>query len=283
MDIDIEFWGTVLVGLTGIGWLFDRLLFEPKRKKSVELFMSTTGQNTDQKTQASTKEQLMEPPFPFWLCKSLFPVFLVVLLVRSFIIEPFTIPSSSMEPTLYPGDFVVVNKFTYGLRLPVLRTKILDLNEPQRGDVMVFRYPVDQKTNYIKRVIGVPGDTITYEQDKTLRVNGEVVEMNSLERPKRTPYVEGYAQMLQGSEETIYPHRMRIDESMGSEAYGLSLPKTWVVGEDEYFMMGDNRDHSQDSRYWGFVPERLIVGKAFAVWMQMPSWLPSFSRNGWIQ
>ena len=287
MNIDVEFWGTIMVLVTGIGCLIDHIFFKADRKQKLADYRAQVPAGIDAKDQKLAETKIMEPVFPFWICESLFPVFLIVLLIRSFLVEPFTIPSSSMEPTLYPGDFVLVNKFTYGVRLPVLRTEILELGSPKRGDVLVFRYPLDEKTNYIKRVMGVPGDEITYTADKRVLINGQEVALEEITYPKRTPFKEGLAQMPQGENvaapNAIYPHSIRLDQNISAMAHGIVLPKTWQVKDDEYFVLGDNRDHSQDSRYWGMVPDRLVVGKAFALWMHMPQWIPQFHRNGWIQ
>jgi signal peptidase I len=176
-----------------------------------------------------------------------------------------------MLPTLEVGDFILVNKFAYGLRLPVAGTKIFAVDDPQRGDVMVFRYPDDGTTNYIKRVVGVPGDRIRY-QDHQLFVNGERVEAEFV---ARLPPVEMLREQLGETEHLIF-------RTMGRTGNGGE--GQWTVGDDEYFMMGDNRDNSNDSRYWGMVPDNMVVGKAFAIWMHWQSFtsLPSFDRVGSI-
>jgi signal peptidase I len=202
----------------------------------------------------------------------LLPVILLVLIVRSFLAEPFQIPSSSMEPTLLVGDFILVNKFTYGIRLPVTRTKIIDINEPERGDVMVF-FPPQDKRYFIKRIVGLPGDLIEYK-NKQLSVNGEiqdlVLDSEKVDLLKRQLLTEN----LSGNEHQIYQTVTRP-----AKQYEL------LVKPGHYFMMGDNRDNSHDSRYWGSVPEENIVGKAFAIWMHWKDWssLPSFSNIGSIQ
>jgi signal peptidase I len=201
--------------------------------------------------------------------RSFFPVILAVLLLRSFLVEPFRIPSGSMMPTLLVGDFILVNKFAYGLRWPVLNSKFLDLGEPERGDVVVFRFPGDESIDYIKRVVGVPGDQIYY-RNKTLYVNGEPAGQIRL-----PPYVgegagaghTGAARALEAldgveHEILINPRARDLPPDCGVLAEG---PVT--VPEDTLFVMGDNRDNSNDSRCWGFVPEGNLVGKAFAIWM----------------
>jgi len=200
---------------------------------------------------------------------SFFPVLLVVLLVRSFLYEPFRIPSSSMMPTLVTGDFIFVNKFTYGLRLPVVNTKIVEIGEPHRGDVIVFRLPSDPSTNYIKRLVGLPGDTIRY-LNKKIYVNDEPVQIQPLG-------------IYDGEDQ---PGSLLFREHLGAAEHGVlllpgqrSLEGTFVVPAGHYFMMGDNRDNSRDSRYdgVGFVPEGNIVGRAVRIWMSwsfpgMPKW-----------
>lgn len=197
--------------------------------------------------------------------KSFFPVLLIVFLLRGFVVEPFRIPSGSMLPTLEVGDFILVNKYQYGLRLPVLRHKLIDITEPKRGDVMVFRYPKDNKTNYIKRIVGLPGDEIEYRH-KRLYVNGELV--NNTENGLYTPFpMNGKSEELNHYIELL-PGR---DHSILIESNASSRTVKTIVPEGEYFVLGDNRDHSLDSRYWGFVPDKNVVGKAFFVWFHYNS------------
>ncbi|MBU3697125.1 signal peptidase I [Dechloromonas sp.] len=215
---------------------------------------------------------------PLWVewGAGFFPVILIVFVLRSFLFEPFKIPSGSMIPTLLVGDFILVNKFTYGIRLPVINKKIISLNDPQRGDVMVFRYPEDPSLDYIKRVIGVPGDTVAY-QNKKLSINGQPVEMTKMAdylHPERLYYSEQYTAKIGNVEHRLlndtdapafipdagrFPHR----ENCTYNAIGVICK----VPPGHYFMMGDNRDNSRDSRAWGFVPEENIVGKAFFIWL----------------
>jgi signal peptidase I len=204
-------------------------------------------------------------------------VIALVFVLRSFLFEPFKIPSSSMVPTLLVGDLILVNKFDYGIRLPVINKKIIEVGNPQRGDVMVFKYPKDPSQDYIKRVIGVPGDKITYE-NKRLTVNGQPVEyvpMDDYLDDERPVYHKQFLEKLPN-----VPHRiLNMD---GARTLNLSAVEefphhenciytydkfTCIVPEGNYFMMGDNRDNSADSRYWGFVPDQNIVGKAVFVWM----------------
>ena len=218
---------------------------------------------------------------PWWIeyPASFFPVILVVFLLRSFLVEPFKIPSGSMLPTLLVGDFILVNKFTYGIRLPVINTRVVEINDPQRGEVMVFRYPENPSLDYIKRVVGVPGDEIVYA-DNRLTINGKPVPL----RP------DGEYNYLEGG--LNYVATARFEEKLGNHAHAVLLqaavPPVQLGGVQRfpfrdncaynesgfrckvparhYFLMGDNRDSSSDSRYWGFVPERNIVGRAFMIW-----------------
>jgi signal peptidase I len=274
----------ILVGLvfgSGLLWLLDALFLAPGRRRIAAQLQSqypqwaTEGSADAGQYQAGVAQKASEPVVVEY-ARSFFPVLLVVFVLRSFLVEPFQIPSSSMVPTLLIGDYILVNKFTYGIRLPVLRTKVMDVNEPQRGDVMVFFPPHMNDTYFIKRVIGVPGDTVSY-RNKELTVNGEKV-----------------ARVPASPEEGLgLDPRYRIDrESLGSEAHLMQVDPyrpaaefTEVVKPGHYFMMGDNRDNSSDSRVWGQVPERDIVGKAFAIWMHWDSFLslPSFSRVGLIR
>lgn len=193
--------------------------------------------------------------------RSFFPVVLIVLLLRSFLVEPFRIPSGSMMPTLLVGDFILVNKFTYGVRLPVLNNKVIEMGEPERGDIVVFRFPKQPTVDYIKRVIGLPGDRIAYF-DKKLFVNGKPVSYQSLGR---------YQGVGQGSNMT---GAERLEEDLTGVKHSIltspgvpTVEDVFVVPEGHYFVMGDNRDNSNDSRYWGTVPEANLVGKAFFIWM----------------
>ncbi len=214
---------------------------------------------------------------PVWVeyGASFFPVILIVFLLRSFIVEPFKIPSGSMIPTLLVGDFIAVNKFSYGIRLPVLNKKIIDLGSPQRGDVVVFRYPPDPSLDYIKRVVGLPGDRVAY-LNKRLTINGQPVAVEKAVDyfdPERMLYTPRYTEKLADVE-----HMLLIEEDAPLHVpYVMQFPQrdnclyntegvVCEVPSGHYFMMGDNRDNSQDSRVWGFVPEENLVGKAFFVW-----------------
>ena len=225
---------------------------------------------------------------PWWIeyAKSFFPVILIVFLLRSFLVEPFKIPSGSMIPTLLVGDFILVNKYTYGIRLPVINKKIIDINEPERGDVMVFRYPEDPSVDYIKRVVGLPGDKIAYA-DKRLSINGREVprkEAGDYLLKDRIQYLNQYTETLGKVDHTIL-----LDTSEpAAPPYVKQFPQrenciynnrgmTCTVPPGHYFMMGDNRDNSRDSRVWGFVPEANIVGKAFFIWFNF-SELRRFGR-----
>jgi signal peptidase I len=219
---------------------------------------------------------------PWWVeyAKSFFPVILVVFFIRSFLIEPFKIPSGSMIPTLHVGDFILVNKFTFGIRLPIIDKKIIQINNPQRGDVMVFHYPEDPSLDYIKRVIGLPGDTVEY-RNKHLWINGveqpqqDDGEYNYVETGLNFVHTEKKIETLGERKHALLINPVMptvrlnsVAEFNGREncSYDTDLVRC-KVPEGEYFMMGDNRDNSRDSRYWGFVPDKNIVGKAFFIWM----------------
>ena len=244
--------------ITGGIWLLDALVLKRRRDKGA-------------------KEPLLVE-----YAKSFFPVILIVFVLRSFLVEPFKIPSGSMLPTLLVGDFILVNKYTYGIRLPVINHKIISLNDPQRGDVMVFRYPEDPGLDYIKRVVAVPGDVIEY-RNKRLSVNGEPVPTteirthsyvaNGLNYVTATVYEErlngaGHEIMVEADKPDFFPPQLQdfpYRENCSYNAEGAGFKCTVPVGH--YFTLGDNRDASNDSRYWGFVPDRNIVGKAFFIWM----------------
>ncbi len=257
MTLDFPLILVLLTFATGGIWLMDILWWGKARRQRAEaLRQKGVGEE-------EIARQVREPSL-IDMSRSFFPIILLVLVVRSFVAEPFRIPSGSMMPTLLVGDFILVNKFSYGLRLPVLNTRFLSLGEPERGDVAVFRYPVDPRIDYIKRVVGVPGDHIRY-QDKVLYINGERAE----QEPVGVFVGEGSESRMTGA------RRMRED-LLGVEYDILIMPNghhnfsgdfEFVVPEGEYFTMGDNRDNSSDSRAWGSVSEDHLVGKAFLIWM----------------
>jgi len=193
--------------------------------------------------------------------RSFFPVVLIVLLLRSFLVEPFRIPSGSMMPTLLIGDFILVNKFSYGIRLPVLNDKVIEIGEPQRGDIVVFRFPKQPSVDYIKRVIGLPGDRIAYF-DKKLYVNGQPVSQASMGHYQGV----GQGANMTGAE-LLEEDLTGVKHSILINRGAPTVEDVFVVPQGQYFVMGDNRDNSNDSRYWGTVPEANLVGKAFFIWM----------------
>ena len=240
----------VLVFATGLIWAFDAAVLARRRRAAARQVDETS------------EEVIPAPPSRIVeYSKSFFPVFLIVLVLRSFIVEPFRIPSNSMMPTLLTGDFILVNKFNYGIRLPVVDTKVVDIGLPERGDVVVFRFPEDPTTPFIKRVVGLPGDRIGY-YDKILYVNDEPMEQSPV-----GSYV-GF-----GSGAVMSGASLRVERVAGVEHNILIRPQahtvqgTAVVPEGHYFVLGDNRDNSRDSRYWGTVPEHLLIGRAFRIWM----------------
>ncbi|WP_346836836.1 signal peptidase I [Microbulbifer sp. SAOS-129_SWC] len=257
MDINFPLILLLLVVATGGIWLVDSLFFARRRKSG-----GAEGESSE--------------PVLVEYAKSFFPVLAVVFILRSFVVEPFQIPSRSMVPTLEVGDFILVNKFSYGLRLPVARVKFLPVGEPKRGDVMVFFPPHMNDTYFIKRVIGLPGDKIEVK-DNVLYINGERAPQELIQAlPPSDPQVEVLW-------ETIYGHRHLMARHIKRPSKYANYSATVPAGH--YFMMGDNRDNSLDSREWGFVPEKDIVGKAFAIWMHWDKLLsvPSFNRVGGIE
>jgi len=240
----------IATAVTGVIAYLDKTIWRPQRLKSV----------------TTVKE-------PIWIeyARSLFPVFLIVLVLRSFIVEPFRIPSASMYPTLEIGDFILVSKSAYGVKLPVTSTKILPIGEPERGDVIVFKYPKNPEVDYIKRVIGLPGDTVAYK-DRVVYINGKpayqkkmgvYVGTDSGRMMNGATIVEESLPLKSGG---VKKHLILIDQDKSS--FNMAPVK---VPEGYYFMMGDNRDHSNDSRYWGFVPEKNLKGRAFMIWMNWDS------------
>lgn len=276
MDLDFALILTVAVLVAGAIWGFDLLLLKPGRRKKAEAaaaaFKGEGSENVDPKMAAQVVAREMREPLLVEYAHSFFPVLLVVWVLRSFLFEPFTIPSGSMLPTLQVGDYILVNKFSYGLRLPVLGTEIVPVGKPKRGDIMVFKYPENERVNYIKRVIGIPGDHVRVHNG-LVWVNGQQVERVREDFPGAESW-ELYFRVRDG--ETS--HLIRQEDGRES----MSPQIDWTVPADSYFMMGDNRDNSRDSRFWGFVPDRLIVGKASYIWMHKEPGLnlPAFGRNG---
>ncbi|MDF2642318.1 MAG: signal peptidase [Pseudomonas sp.] len=284
MSLNFPLLLVIAVFVCGLLALLDLVVLAPRRRAAISNYQGSVGQ-----PDVAVVERLNKEPLLVEYGKSFFPVLFIVLVLRSFLVEPFQIPSGSMKPTLDVGDFILVNKFSYGIRLPVLDQKVIPIGDPQRGDVMVFRYPSDPSVNYIKRVVGLPGDHIRYTGDKRLFVNGESVARKLIgSEPGTLGSAELYEEKLGAVE-----HQIRLEMTR----YRAPPDTEWTVPAGHYFMMGDNRDNSNDSRYWddpkipkeelGMVPDKNIVGKAFAVWMSWPepklSHFPNFSRVGLIK
>ena len=247
MSINLALILTVLTAITGIVYLLDMFVWHDSKQGDGEA--------------GGTRRTLVE------YSRSFFPVLLIVLVIRSFVFEPFRIPSGSMMPTLLQGDFIFVKKYAYGLRLPVVETKVMETGSPQRGDVVVFRLPQDPSVNYIKRVIGLPGDTIVYN-DHRLTINGELVDLEM--SPEASPVEPVFIEDLDD----------RIHEILIMNAYSVK-DDVYEVPEGHYFVMGDNRDNSKDSRFIGAIPESHLVGEAVRVWMHMDGFgWPRWDRIG---
>ncbi|MZI92505.1 signal peptidase I [Vibrio sp. CAIM 722] len=287
----------ILTLVTGIIWVLEKFVWGKKRQQKM--------------TQLQTETNGIDPnlvkkidPQPWWVenAVSIFPVIAFVLILRSFIFEPFQIPSGSMMPTLLVGDFIVVEKYAYGLKDPVWHTTLVPTGEPKRGDIVVFRYPKNPSVDYIKRLVGMPGDTIRYSRTKQVCIQPQG---ESQCKPVKLSNVQE-SQFIQGGIPL-----MQLDEQLGSVKHNILInpmhmdpvdqyqPRPgvneWVVPKGHYFMMGDNRDNSADSRFWGFVPEANLVGKAVGIWISfefdrpadsiLPSWVPTgvrFNRIGGI-
>lgn len=250
INFDFPFYLTMAVLITGLLTFIDKFFFEKKREQS------------------GAKQ-----PWYFDYSRSFFPALLLVLIIRSFIVQPYRVPTGSLEPTVMPGDFILVQQYAYGLRLPVTQKKIYATGEPKRGDIALFYYPEDTAVRFVKRVVGLPGDHVVYK-DKVLTVNGKemlqsVVGPDLSEEPGELPQpVIRKHEVLDGVSHNIFVSKDR----------GWFQNVDVVVPPGHYFMMGDNRDFSADSRYWGFVPEQYLIGKAFAIWL---SWDSNKSRPRW--
>ncbi len=278
----------VAMVVTGIIWCLDVFYLAKKRRAAADAALAEYDARTAKlvadgiKVDNNGNRAAIEAAHlrqPTWIeySGSFFPVIALVFVLRSFLWEPFKIPSSSMVPTLLVGDFILVNKYAYGVRLPIINKKIADVGDPERGDVMVFKYPKDMSQDYIKRVIGVPGDRITYE-DKRLTVNGKPVRYEPMDDYLDDQHPVYHKQFMEYLGDT--PHRILntegkrtldlggVENFLQRESCEYTYDRfTCIVPEGHYFMMGDNRDNSADSRYWGFVPDKNIVGKAVFVWM----------------
>ena len=245
IDFDFSFYLTVATLLTGVIYALDKLLWEKKRNPKEQ-------------------EEAVKEPAVIEFSKSFFPVLLLVLVIRSFIAEPFRIPSGSMIPTLLVGDFLVVSKYSYGIRLPVVNKKIIEIGQPERGDVVVFRYPEDPSIDFIKRIVGLPGDVVQYI-DNELYINGEQIEQKFLHESAYTD-VNGRIHKALIMQENLLGFEHQMQEHKGSRGMGNTSVK---IPEGHYFALGDNRDHSKDSRFWGMVPDENLVGKAQFIWMHL--------------
>ncbi|MDY7544948.1 signal peptidase I [Glaciimonas sp. Gout2] len=279
----------VLMVVTGIIWFLDRFYLRAQRRAKADAALAAfdarnvklraEGIKLESSGRAELEANLLRQPTWVEYSGSFFPVIAMVFFLRSFLYEPFKIPSSSMVPTLLVGDLILVNKFTYGIRLPILNKKIIDVSTPQRGDVMVFKYPKDLSLDYIKRVVGVPGDKIVYK-NKRLTINGTALTYTALPdylNEDSLNYSKQFAENLSNVDHKIavveqappinlsgvqdFPYKENC--SYNQDGFACTVPS------GQYFMMGDNRDNSEDSRYWGFVPDQNIVGKAFLVWMNL--------------
>jgi signal peptidase I len=276
----------ILTVVTLVYWLAEHFQFAPKRVAAAATLEQQDAARRNQLAEqgitkvdgdiSEAREKLLMQPWWLDWTAGLFPVILVVFLLRSFLFEPFKIPSGSMVPTLLVGDLILVNKYHYGVRLPVINKKIIQINDPKRGDVMVFRFPANPSIDYIKRVVGVPGDEVAYLNQRVY-LNGKLLETQQLPDfydEDNLRYVPQFSEKLGETEHRILVDRQRqtyvrttdpfpFKENCRYSAEGI----TCKVPAGHYFMMGDNRDNSEDSRFWGFVPDQNIVGRAFFVWM----------------
>lgn len=294
----------VLVTLaSGLIWLVDALVFAPKRREAL------SGVNEAVANVDPDKQVEPEVPYIVDTAQQIFPVIAFVLVLRTFLYEPFQIPSGSMMPTLLVGDFILVEKYAYGLKDPVWRNKLVETGKPERGDVVVFKYPEDTSVDYIKRVIGLPGDTIVYQGEQVF------IKPKCADGQSPCPKLQAVPKEFIASGEFVQhmTELQRFSEDLGTVTHDILVnpkleahpsnfykqagtrPNEWIVPEDQYFVLGDNRDNSRDSRFWGFVKDEHLVGKAVAIWISfeferepgsvLPSWIPTgvrFNRVGGI-
>ena len=299
----------VITVLTGIVWFDDKFYLAPQRKLKVIAAQTAAKEQSDIELTQENLATLMEPSVLVDTSVQVFPVIAFVLILRSFLYEPFQIPSGSMMPTLLDGDFILVNKFNYGLKDPVARNKFLEVGLPERGDAVVFKYPIDPRIDYIKRVIGLPGDRIIY-RNKSLYIK-EACKPSDAKCPEFVQIINTFTNKYQGPDTEKGLNQFEavmLDKTHNILTDQYSMPRTshyfkqagtardeFLVPAGHYFVMGDNRDNSLDGRFWGFVPEENLVGQAVAIWMSfdfdrdensfLPSWIPTnirFERIGAI-
>lgn len=297
---------TLLTLVCGVIWGLDRWVWRKRRQARLQQVEQQAQQPLDEQS----RERILRLGGVKETCASVFPVLAVVLVLRSFLYEPFQIPSGSMMPTLLVGDFLLVEKFAYGLRDPLTSTKFLPTGEPKRGDIIVFKYPVDPSLDFIKRVVGLPGDRIIY-RDKQLFIEPACHQQSPCPEQHKVPisdlhrsqFVANFMPLLEGQEQLgDVKHHILIDKSIPSREFAYyqqedvaTAQNEWIVPKGHYFAMGDNRDNSKDSRFWGFVPEQNLVGKAVCIWISftfdrsaddwLPHWVPTgvrFNRVGSI-
>jgi signal peptidase I len=296
----------IITAITGVVWLLDKFYLAPQR----QLKLVNAQAQCDVPLSDDAAAKLVEPSAVVDTSVQIFPVIAFVLILRSFLWEPFQIPSGSMMPTLLDGDFILVNKFNYGLRDPVARNKFFENELPERGDVVVFKYPSDPQIDFIKRVIGLPGDRVIY-RNKTLHIKKACTESDA-QCPEFEPVVQNfknkddysdgaqplsrYTSLMPNKTHDILVNEQVLPRTSHYLKQAGTLPDEFVVPQGHYFVMGDNRDNSLDGRFWGFVPEENLVGEAVAIWMSfdferddasfLPRWIPTgirFSRIGGIE
>ncbi|MDE1314731.1 signal peptidase I [Vibrio aestuarianus] len=283
--------------VTGVVWVLEKLVWAKKRQHKVAGIEAQTN-GLDASVTAKVAAQ------PWWVenSVSIFPVIALVLVLRSFIYEPFQIPSGSMMPTLLVGDFILVEKYAYGLKDPVWRTQLVETGKPERGDIVVFKYPPQPSIDYIKRVVGMPGDTVRYSSNKEVCIQAQGLtecKQVKLSNVEESEFNQNGIPLIQVNEKLGQVEHQILINPLRRDRVDAYQPRhgvnEWVVPQGQYFVMGDNRDNSADSRYWGFVPEANLVGKAVAIWISfeferdadsaLPSWIPTgvrFNRIGGI-